>query len=449
MKKASRTWYDVAFVLAILITIFSTTELGAQQNLFSLEEAIDYAEKNNPNIKVSETDLAIGEEVIRETRATGLPQVNSSLNYQYFLQIPISIIPDFTDPSKDIELAFGTRNNLAAGVEASQLLFSGSYLVAIKAAKTFSELNEGNLEQAKISIRQQVTQAYYQVLVAREQTNLLKNNKSNLEKVLFETSQLFANGFVEKIDVDRLQLSLSNLDVQIQSANRSINLSKSFLKFQMGMPQKDSLKLEDDLNTVFEEINPFTYGGKFSPENRIEYRNLGIQKELAKLDKESVEWQRYPTVSLFGSYQQVFQDDNFGRILNVDSWFPTFVVGLNVSLPIFTGFRTDAQIKQKSLQSLQITTAQDLLEKSFEFEITQAKLTYKNALNQKINQEKNIELAQRIYDVSLIKYNEGLGSSLEVNTAESELFQTQSLYIQALYDIIVAKVNLDKALGNF
>lgn len=463
---------------------FVSVALDGQNQVLSLslEEAIEYADMNNLTAKTSETELEISKEKLKEIRANGMPQISAGLNYQYFLQVPTSILPGALNPEQQllevvtivdevgtqgtqmagfpkldaagniipgapVPAQFGTKNNLTGELSASQLLFSGSYLVALEAAKESNNYYEGNVEQAKRDVRLQVAQAYYQALIAQEQIKLLKKNKENLEKVFFETEQLNKNGFVEEIDVDRLRLTLSNLNTQINTAQRGGELTEAALKFQLGLNADTPIELSDSIEGVFKDLDPNILVDGFSPTDRIEYRILETQSKLVELDVKSTRWSKYPTVSAFGSYQQAFQNDDFGKVFNGSNWFPTFVVGLNVSVPIYSGGRLDAQIRQKELQGLQIQTGKELLTQSFNLEIEQAKIAYTNSLEQMQSQKSNLELAQKIYDVTLIKYNEGFGSSLEVNSAETELFQTQGLYIQSLYDLIVAKLNLDKAIG--
>ncbi len=455
MRLKNRYFFWVVCLLVLGQVTMAQDDTGqTEETAFSLEDAYAYALKNNLNVKVKETDVMIAKEQENEIRAGGLPQVNASINYQYFIQIPTSLVPaNALDPMApdDVyqELQFGTRNNITAGIEASQLLFSGSYLTALDATKEFAKLKEEEIQQTKRDVKLSIAQSYYAALIAQEQIGLLENNKENLSKVLFETEQLYENGFVEALDVDRLNLSLSNLDLQIINAERNYNLALEAFKFQIGMPLKEAIVLTNSLEEVLPELEEIAIeDGAFDPKKRVEYRVLDRQRKLNDLDIQNYEWQRYPNVAAFASYQQGFQQNDLGQIFKGQFWFPTFVAGLQINIPIFTGLRTNAQIEQRRLQSLQITQAQQLLKQSFDLEIEQARTNYTNALEQVKSQKENYELAEKIYDVTLIKYKEGLGSSLEVNAAERELYQTQALYVQALYNLSVSKINLDKALGN-
>lgn len=457
----------------------NTSSLKNAQTTFTLEEAQAYALQNNINVKVKETDVDIAKEQIREIRATGLPQVGASVRYQHFIQLPTSILPGTFSPKQDfffvndtegnirpmstvvldedgmpvpgpsVEAAFGTKNNMTGSIDANQLLFSGAYLTALEAAREYVDLREMEIGQATRDAKMAVTQAYYSSLIAKEQIKLLEKNRGNLAKVLFETTQLYESGFIEQLDVDRLTLSLSNLDIQISNAERSYVLAVEALKFQMGMTSADPIELTDSLNAILPELENLALedSNNFNPNSRVEYRVLNQQGRLNDLDIKSMTRQKYPTLAAFGSYQQTFQSDSLRHIFKGRNWFPTFVVGLQLSIPIFDGFGNKARIEQRKLQGVQVNQAKELLKQSFNLEINQAKINYENAVEQLESQKKNIDLAEKIYSVSLIKYKEGLGSSLEVNAAETELYQTQGLYMQALYNLVLAKTNLDKALG--
>lgn len=452
----NNTFYSFVALRLILLLgfclLFSNNSLVSQSlETFTLEDAQNYALTHNLNMKIKQTDIDIAKEQVNETRAIGLPNVSGGLNYQHFVQLPVSLVPAiFFNPmapeGEFAELKFGTKNNLAASLEASQLLFNGSYLVALEASKTFVNLSEQNLQQAEIDLKYSVTQSYYNALIAKEQVKLLEMNTENLSKILFETEELNKSGFVEEMDVDRLRLTLNNLKTQIFSAERGAELALNALKFQMGMEDTTSIELSESLQDIVAGLEEMAVDESFSPENRPEYRLLDQQERLNELDIKNYRWQRLPNLAAFASYQQQFQNDGFD-VFDGDFWFPTFVVGLQLNVPIFQGLGKNAQIKQRELMAVQLRDGKDLLKQSFNLEITQAKTNFTNALEQMKSQEENIKLAQKIYDTAIIKYNEGLGSSLEVNSAESSLFETQGLYVQSLLNLVIAKTNLDKALG--
>lgn len=438
------------FLIMVFLCNISNT-IAQDTNSFTLESAQEYALTHNINIEVEKTDIEIAQEQVKETRGIGLPTVSAGLNYQRFVQLPINLVPaQFINPmapeGEFAELQFGTKNNLSASIEASQLIFNGSYLVALEASRNFVNISKEELSQTQTDLKFAVANAYYNALIAQEQIKLLENNKENLSKILFETEQLNESGFVEALDVDRLRLTLNNLETQIVSAQRSAVLAKNALKFQMGMDEGESIELEENFQDIVANLEAVAIDTTFSPNNRAEFRLLEQQERLNELDIKNYRWQRLPNLAAFASYQQTFQNDKFD-VFDDNFWFPTFVVGLQLNIPILQGFSKNAQIRQREIQALQIRKGKEFLQQSFELEITQAKINFTNALEQVKSQKENIELAEKIYKTATIKYNEGIGSSIEVNTAEGSLLETQALYIQSLLNLVLAKTNLDKALG--
>ncbi len=471
-------------LICFLLLLFTVLSVSAQEENdvveFSLKEAQNYALQNSINIKLKDTEIEVANEQLNEIRSIGLPSLNGSLRYNYYITIPKTILPATFNPLQELvqietsqgtkfiqvpvldpqtgapqfgepqEVAFGTKHTLNAGLEATQMIFNGSYFVGLEASKELKKRVNEEKVQAEDELKFAITQAYFSALIVKEQIALLEKNKENLEQILFETSQLYENGFVEVLDVDRLRLSLSNLSLQIENTKRSHQLSLESLKFQMGYVEENEISLVDSLSEIIPDIESMKVEDlKVNPRNRAEYRVLERTENLNKLDIKNISWQRLPNLTAFGTYQQNFQQDSLRTLFKGDFWTPAFLVGFQLNVPILAGGERKAQIAQRKLRAVQIEQSKELLKQSFNIEMEQARLNYKNALAQVQSQQENISLAERIYSTALIKYKEGLGSSLEVSTAERELFQTQSLYINALYSLVVEKNNLDRALGNF
>jgi len=421
---------------------------------FSVEEAIAYSLENSRQLNDRDLDIEIAQQQVREYRSIGLPQLSAQLDYNHFIQLPVTILPDEfgLDPMTglvrddfDPEVSFGTKNSITPQIRASQMLFNGSYLTGLKAAKALVDLEETERLVSEQDIRFAVIESYYNVLIVELNTQLLQKNLQVLEKLHFETSQLYENGFVEQLDIDRLDLSLSNLRMQIGQSLRNEELMKRILKFQMRFPLDEPIDLSDEIQKLEEEASIELLELELSLNERPEYQVLNKQAVLNQLDIENTRRQRLPIANVFASYQRAFQDNSL-KVFS-EPWFPTFLVGLSVQVPIFNGFRTDAQIKSRKLQSLKIVEGKKMMADGFALEVEQGRSRMVNAIAAIKNQSQNLELAEKIYTTALIKYKEGIGSSLEVNQAEGSLYQTQGLFVAALYDLVQARTSLEKALG--
>ncbi|RZL02361.1 MAG: TolC family protein, partial [Pedobacter sp.] len=344
-----------------------------------------------------------------------------------------------------IPVQFGVKYQSSVGLELNQLLFDGSYLVGLQASRTFKELSNKALKRTRIETAVAVTKAYYSVLVSNEQLSLIDANLSSLNKSLNDTKQFFKNGFAEQIDVDRLTVLVNNLETEKQNVINLLALNVNLLKFQMGMSIGSTLTLTDkisDINSIGLTVEPSATAYR----NRIEYSLLETQKRLNELDLKRYKSQYLPTLSGFANTSANYQDNTFKSLY--DPSFPTTVIGLRLNVPIFSGFQRLYQVRNAKLEVVKAENNLINLEQSISLEVSQAETVFKNGQRSLANQQRNMDLAKEVVRVSKIKYEQGVGSSLEVTTAETSLKEAQNNYITALYDILINRVNLDKALGN-
>jgi outer membrane protein TolC len=413
---------------------------------FSLKEAIDYAQAHQVSILNATIDEEIAKNTVRKTIGIGLPQLNGNVNFQDFLKVPTSLLPGefFDKPGTQVPVRFGVQYQSSIGLELSQLLFDGSYLVGLQASQTFKELSNKSLKRSRIETAVAVTKAYYSVLVSNEQLSLLDANMSRLKKSFNDTQALFANGFVEKIDVDRLKVLSNNLETERENVIRLLELNVNLLKFQMGMNIQSKLKLKDSIASLQVEES-IALNDTSSYQNRIEYSLLQTQKKINELDVKRYKSLFLPSLVAFGSSLQSLQSQKFNSLF--DRSFPTTVVGFRLSVPILSGGIRTYQVRNAKLEVLKTENNLINLRNGINLEVEQAQTVYKNGLKSLQNQKRNMDLAQEVLRVSKIKYEEGVGSSIEVTSAETSLKESQNNYINALYDLLINKVNVDRALG--
>ncbi len=401
---------------------------------FSLKQAIEYAQNHQVSILNARIDEDIAKNTVKQTIGIGLPQVSGNANFQDFIKLPTSLLPGefFGQPGTQIP------------VQLNQLLFDGSYLVGLQASKTYKELSNKNLTRTRIETSVAVTKAYYSVLVSNEQLNLVDANLERLKKSLNDTEAMFKNGFVEKIDVDRLTVLKNNLETERENVIRLLALNVNLLKFQMGMTVNSKLILTDSIASL-QADQAIVATDTTAYRNRIEYSLLETQKKLNEFDLKRYKSQFLPSLSAFGSTSQSFQSNNFSQLFNTN--FPSTIIGLRLSVPIISGGIKINQVRNAKLAILK--TQNDLvnLQNGINLEVDQAQTTYLNSLKSLDNQKRNMELAQEVLRVSKIKYEQGVGSSIEVTTAETSLKEAQNNYINALYDLMINRVNVEKATG--
>jgi outer membrane protein TolC len=412
---------------------------------FSLKQAIDYALTHQPSVLNAALDEQIAKQKVNEVRGIGLPQVNASLDLNDFISLPTSLIPGdfFGRPGQYIPVQFGTKYNSTAGITASQLVFDGSYIVGLQATKTYLDLSRKLTARSKIETVEQVTKAYYAVLINEKNIGLLDANIARLHKIYQDTKAMNEAGFVEKLDVDRLEVTLNNLEVTRSQVQSGIGIMNQLLKFHMGMPINANLKLTDTLTENF--AAPVT--GVADPGKRIEYSLLQTQRKLHELDLKRHRYGYFPSLAAFGSLSYAAQRNEFNFLDSDQDWYKTALIGAKLTVPVFDGLQKQARIQQSKLNIQKTENDINTLRNGINLGVSSATIQYDNAYKTLNLQKQNLDLAKEVVRVTQIKYNEGVGSNIEVINAETSLREAQTNYFKALYDLFIAQVDLQKAQG--
>ncbi len=441
--------------LCILLNALTITA-GAQSKdtsttYYSLKQAIEYAYQHQKDVVNAGLDQEIAKAKVNETRGVGLPQVSGNFDVKDYLKWNFLFPGDFFPggvPGSWIGMELKTPQYASsAGIQATQLLFDGEYLVGLQSTKAFMELSQKNLTRTKIETVVSVSKAYYNLLVNRQRFNLVVANETRLKKLKDDTKAMYDNGFVEKIDLDRVVLTYNNVVVEKQKTEKLITLSEYYLKFQMGMDINGKMILTDSLNAT-EIKNSTVSAEKNDATNRVEYSLLQTQLHLSQLDLKGKRAQYLPSLVLYGNVSTVAQRPDFSIFDSDKKWYPTGFVGATFTLPIFSGLQKHYRIDQAQLEIRKLKNEMESTANALNFELSSSKTALENATLTFSTQEKNLELANEVYSVSKLKYDQGVGSNLEVINAETSLKEAQTNYYGALYDALVAKVELDKASGN-
>ena len=434
-------------LMAAALGVFAQNSSDVQS--FTLDQAIDYALMSRTDIMNAEADVEIARAQKKEVFGSGLPQVNASVEFQNFFQIPKMVLPASMSPTGEPqEVSFQRQFNTSAGISATQLLFSGTYIVAVQNSSEFIELAEMGKAKTETDAAINVAKAYYSILINREKMSLLDKNVRSLEKIMNETQKLYEAGFVQKIDADRIKVTYNNLTVERENVNKLMELGKMALKFQMGYNLYDEIILADSLDLVLVS-DASTDLSNFKYDDRIDYqmveKQVMISRKLLKLERSGY----LPTVALFASYSQQGQSDEFNIFNDNAIWNPVGVVGFQINLNLFDGLQRNYRIEKKRLEIAKAENTRNMVRKSMDMETTSAKITLDNSMATIENQRLNMELAQEVLDAASKKYSSGTGSSMEVIEAENALKEAHTNYYNALYNAIVAKLDFEKATGKF
>lgn len=424
----------------------------------TLQQAIDFAMKNSPSLANTQMDVAAANQKVKEIRAIGLPQINASASFSQYGIIPGSWIsnvfsggapgaPDY------IFLRFQQKYAASVGIQLNQLLFDGSYLVGLKAASEYVNMSSLLTAKSEYDIQVNVTKAYLMALSTAKNMSSLDQNIKTLEKSLEDVRALNKEGFAEKLDVQKLELTVSNLKLSRQRVESAVEITLNVLKMNMGMDINTPLKLSQNLEELNASvsINNAALSDTTDIRNRFEYKLLQQNLKLSYLDEKRYKAQYLPSVVGFMSGQRATNRSQFnffeGNLTPNNNFVPSTMMGLQVSIPIFDGLKKQSQIQQVKLN--RIKTQNDLrnLGLAANMEYQNARNSYLLNVSQVNVAERNVKLAEEIFEKASIKYKEGVGSALEITQAQNDLKTAQTNYLNALYDLVLSKVDIKKALG--
>lgn len=448
MFQPFRRWL-LAGALALWCLPASAQQQGTSAKM-DLVACLSYAFENTAPMVRAGLDMKMAEGRVGEVMADGLPQVSASGQYLYNYQIQKVILPPeanfFGGPPSDepVALPFGVAMQSNANLSVRQLLFDGSFFLGLRAAKVYQELSRKGLQQTKVEVAAAVTKAYYTVLISQERLLLLEQNLTRVDTLLRQSKLQLDNGFAEVIDVQRVEIVHNNLQTEIKRLKSAIQVSKSLLKFQMGMPLDQPLELADDLATLSAAELALAGDDAPRPENRPEYALLRTQEELDEMNIRQFKVGYFPKLYAIGNYGA---NTGGNELRNLTRWFSFGAVGLTLDVPIFDGFRKSYQIQQARLRKEKTMVDMVELERRIGLEAQQYRLQLQDAIEALDTQRRNQSLAENVYNVTKIKYQEGIGSSLEVVEAETSYKESITNYYAALYDALIAKVEYEKALG--
>lgn len=436
---------------------------------FSIQQCIEYAEKNNAAIKNALLDIQVQQQQNRAITSAAYPQISGSLNAQYNPNITVQTIPDFISPLtygvlaaqgvKDgngnpivvpnefgvFQAQFGTAWTANGGVTLSQILFDGQVFVGLQARTTSIDYRTQSAEYTKQLLRTNISKIYYQLSLSKVQVQLIDANITRASKLLSDSRELYKNGFAEKLDVDKSSVQLTNFQSQKQTTINTIANGYLGLKLLMGMPIHDSLLLTDSI-TAESVKQGALLDGVYKYDDRPDFRTLSLSGKLLEYNVRRYKLSRVPTASLNASYSKLAQRNRFD-FFSKGPWFTSSYIGLTVNVPIFSGFLRDANIKEAQLTLQQTNNNIQYLKLQIDQEVDSSITSFNNAVITLNNQQQNVDLATEVYNLTKKKYESGLASTTDISNAQADLIAAQTNYLVALYSAALAKIDYLKATG--
>ena len=426
--------------LTLSISLGIIPFVNGQAIKLSLKEAVDYAVQNHPDIKNKVLGEKYADAQVMETRAIGIPQVSGNVQFVNNIEKQVFVFPVARGVYEPIRV--GNTYVTTGTLQASWLAFDASYFLGLRAAEAFTDLAKLQTDMNERDVAVNVTKAYYLVLITKENISLLDQNIKTLESILFQTEGYYTNGFAEKIDVDRLKLTLSNLRGQFDGLKDQYLITEKLLKLNMGMDIEANIEITDNLETLFksslEEKNK-----SFDPKIRVEYQLMQSQLKLNTLDKKRFEVSKYPNLAFFANYQQ----NNFGDKIDYGTWYSNSFWGFKIGVPIFSGFGNKANLIKRNISIEQTLISMKAFENASQMEVSAALAKYDRSVKTIEIQKQNLALANEILNISSTKLKEGVGSNLEITNAQQEVKTSQTNYLNAIYDLLNAQIELKKVYG--
>lgn len=444
-KRGSERW---AWLLCLILIAGSLPAQTTTTHEFTIQQAVDYARKNNVQVKNALLNIKSQQQTNREITAAALPTITGNVGITNYIEIPTSLLPGeiFGQPAGTyIPVKFGTKYNSSANIQLQQLLFDGQVFIALQARATSIEFQTKNMEVTEEAIKANIYKIYYQLVLSKTQIDLLDANIARLQKLDHDANALYKNGFIEKLDLDKITVQLSNLQTEKIKALNSISIGYLGLKTLMGMPVKDSLVLvdkisEDQVKEDFSNDTAYHYS------DRKDFQYVSLAKKLNEFNIKRYQLSYIPTLSLTGSYSKNAQRNKFD-FLGKGDWFTTSYIGFNMAIPIFDGFARSSRINRSKIELKETENQLDNLKLAIESEVEQAKINFRSSLATMNFQKQNMQLAETVYNQTKKKFEVGTGSNTEITAAQTDLITAQTNYIGALYSAIIARVDYLKATG--
>ena len=450
------------------IISFGQNNINDTVQSYTLQNLKDYAIEHSYEIRNSDLEIKKAKAKKWETTAIGLPQISGSAEYQNFPDIPTQLMPNFIAPAVydvntnafgltplapftpggKIPVQFGSKHNVDWKLSATQLVFSGEYIVGLKASKIYLSLSEHLKEKNVLTVKENIEKTFYLILITEESINVLDSVFRNMEKLYNDTKEVYKSGFIEETDLEQLKLNLQTTENSLISFKKQKDLLYKLLKFQAGIDYNSPIQISGSLNDAVREIEESNILTEdFNINQNVDYKLLQIQENLADLNLQREKTKYLPSIAAFYSYSKKAMSDSLDLLTENDNWYPTSLWGIQVNIPIFSSGQRYAKMKQAQFdleekRNLKLKTEQALL-----LDNTQTKTDYQTALNTVKSNSENRWLAEKIYKNTLVKYKAGTVSSITLTQAQTQYFQALSKYYQSLNNLIDKHIKLKKIMN--
>jgi outer membrane protein TolC len=447
LRKKSFSWVALCASLCMLWAL----PVSAQDIIqpLSVQQAVAYAREHSRTIRSSQMEERIARERTKEVLSSGLPQVNINGRYTDNLEIPTQLIPAVIAGGPEgqfIPVQFGTKYSTTAGIEATQLLFSQSYMMGLKASKLSQDFYQLNTRKTEENVAFNVSVTYYQAQISQKQLDILRKNLVSTDRLVKISQLQYENGVLKQTDFNRIKVNRTNLETELQNLETAYGQQLNLLKFYMGMALTTEVRLD---TTVDESLNQTLLLNRDLNlfQNRTEFQLLNKQQELYQIERKNINGGYVPTLSAFANYNYQAFRQAFNFFESGQSWFRSSAIGLNLQIPVFDGLQKKAKSQQSKINLEKTANEAELLRESIVMEIDNANNKLENSRKALVAQKENRQLAEQVYTQSQLEFKEGTASLSDLLNAETAMKQAQNNYMNALIQLQIANLELQKANG--
>src|ERR1035437_1209448 len=439
--KNMKTIKSITFLFLVLcLPLFGQT--------YSLKQCIDYARKNNSNIRIASLDSDISGKMVNEQIGNGLPQIDITGNLDDQLKIPTQILPVelIGQPGTFIPVQMGTKYNASGGIKLTQKIFDPSFWVGLKAAKISKNMSSQNIQKTDEQVIYDVSAAYYKSIIIEKQFENLKIILSSSAHTLKSTELKYQNGLVKKIDVDKIKVSYNATNSQLEQTELSYKQALNNLKYYMGMRVESDIILQKELpDSLITFVEPGD--NRNFIENRVDYQMQKTNVELYETDKQNNISAYLPTLSFYANYNFQAMRTEFDVFKSNKEWYNSSAIGLELKIPVFSGFKRFSKVEQSQLNIEKAIENLKLTEQSIKVELSNYYIQFRNATDNIQTEKENLTLAESVYKNTQLEFTQGTGSSLDLVQTENVLRETQNNYYSKLLTLYLAKLDVEKSQG--
>jgi outer membrane protein TolC len=463
-RKLKKILLSVA--LAFIVTLFSSAQEALK---LSLDKSIKMALQNNTNILNSKLDLKIAQNKIWELTAMGLPHIDAKSSYQHLFIVPVINFPGtqlsktnvpynantgvgtisslqlsdgeniYLNSTSGTPIELGLANNISTDITVSQLIFSGSYIVGLQARKAYANLAKQNDEKTRLDVIETVINTYHMIQLAEESRSILVQNLENTLKILNDITEMNKQGFVEKTDVDQLEVTANTVRNAINQIDSNLDMGYRLMKIQLGLEEASKIELSDQMETgeSLLQSSMKLVGEQFDVNQNTDYKLIQSSEEFTKLDWKNSKTNFLPTLSGFYNH-------NIQLNTAVFNFVPKDLIGINLTLPLFSSGERLSVLAQKRMTYEKAVNTRKLISNSLIMQASQYRNDVKLKLEKYLNQKKSKELSDEIYQRTIEKYKQGVSSSMDMMTIQNQYLTNLTGYYQSIYDLQEAKSKLEK-----